>query len=649
MKSIGWIGIFVLISAGAMGQNVGIGTASPMSKLHVHDNAASTYIFTSNSTSSIGLGVENIGPGKAIGALSLGTGVPLNINQGGNPSLYINENSNVGLSTIPHPSAILDVSATNRGILLPRMTLNQRQSIANPASGLLIYRNEGNGSFDYFTGSSWTSLNSQLELIIQNNKAGWRLRGWTPTLYGSIGAGAVDLSQSDGSPSTTKGATGDNSFAAGISSTAEGFASFAFGLDSKALGANSVAIGTNSSAEGPGSVAIGVGPVALGGQTTALGWNTRAINQGATAFGFNTEAAGFFSTSFGSDTRAGASSATAFGLGTNANGTASTAFGDNTLASGRQSTALGWRTIAQAQNSFAIGSFNIAQGSTNSIVTSDVLFAAGNGTSDDSRSNALVLLKNGNLGIANANNPNIRFAITENGLGIHRPSTNVLALHTTGAERLRISPSGKVGIATNAPSTTANLTIRGGNWNLATSDGDLMIGEGDARLKISMSVDGGGVGIARINSSGGFANQSLRMGVNNQDLIILNNSGHLLPFNNGTQNLGSGTQRYNTVFATNGTINTSDARLKKNIRDIRYGLQEVMAMRAVEFTWKDDVGGKTKLGLLAQDLQKLIPQVVEGNEHETLGVYYADLIPVLIKALQEQQEQLNELKKQIAK
>lgn len=61
--------------------------------------------------------------------------------------------------TSPHNSAMLDVKSTNRGLLLPRMTTAQRNAIASPAEGLVIY-NTDDKALNVFTGISWWSMNT---------------------------------------------------------------------------------------------------------------------------------------------------------------------------------------------------------------------------------------------------------------------------------------------------------------------------------------------------------------------------------------------------------------------------------------------------------------------------------------------------------
>ncbi|MDZ7848049.1 MAG: tail fiber domain-containing protein [Owenweeksia sp.] len=138
-----------------------------------------------------------------------------------------------------------------------------------------------------------------------------------------------------------------------------------------------------------------------------------------------------------------------------------------------------------------------------------------------------------------------------------------------------------------------------------------------------------------------------------------NVDGAIDPVADGFDDLGSSSDRWDDIYATNGTIQTSDRRDKTNIRELDYGLQELMALKPVRFNWKEKSEQGDKLGLIAQDLQKVIAEVVKTHDYERqedgslkkvknerLGVYYSDLIPVLIKSIQEQQQEIEELKAQ---
>ncbi len=120
------------------------------------------------------------------------------------------------------------------------------------------------------------------------------------------------------------------------------------------------------------------------------------------------------------------------------------------------------------------------------------------------------------------------------------------------------------------------------------------------------------------------------------DLLEVNNDGDLttggsvIPFNNNLDSLGTSSNRWNVVYATNDVINTSDKRLKTNINDLNYGLEQILKLHPVSFNWKDKPLEQKKLGLIAQEVQPIINEVVDvGNDQEqTLGITYSAFVPV---------------------
>lgn len=126
--------------------------------------------------------------------------------------------------------------------------------------------------------------------------------------------------------------------------------------------------------------------------------------------------------------------------------------------------------------------------------------------------------------------------------------------------------------------------------------------------------------------------------------------GEVLPDGDAAWDLGKSNHRWLTVYAQNGTINTSDARQKENIVPVSYGLNEVMKLKPVSFSWINSADKSRKIGFLAQDVKTIIPEVVkEGNDaNKTLGIFYSDLIPVLTKAIQEQQQIIDSQKLEIS-
>jgi hypothetical protein len=124
-----------------------------------------------------------------------------------------------------------------------------------------------------------------------------------------------------------------------------------------------------------------------------------------------------------------------------------------------------------------------------------------------------------------------------------------------------------------------------------------------------------------------------------------------------------------SVAGTSAYVNTSDIRHKKNIQPLEVGLKEVTQLKPVTFEWKDDTlinhsfKGKViprplepamqgkQMGFVAQDVEKILPSVVvtEGNSEKTKGMKYSELIPVLVKAIQEQQAQLTKDEAQLTR
>jgi hypothetical protein len=96
------------------------------------------------------------------------------------------------------------------------------------------------------------------------------------------------------------------------------------------------------------------------------------------------------------------------------------------------------------------------------------------------------------------------------------------------------------------------------------------------------------------------------------------------------------------TLTVGGDLNSgSDERLKKNIETIRNALDIIENLRGVRFNWKES--GTLSLGVIAQELEKVIPELVSGDENKT--VTYNGLIAVLIQAIKELKERVVILEK----
>lgn len=176
--------------------------------------------------------------------------------------------------------------------------------------------------------------------------------------------------------------------------------SFAIGYNTEASGSTSVAAGFNSTASGTYSIAMGFTCNALGANSVAIGDNTEATGEKSVALGYGVDAIGEKSIAIGDFTDAIGAHSTAMGNLTTASGKWSTAMGNNTLASGEYSTAMGEHTTAKSSHETVIGRYNTdyTPVATTSWSSLDRLLVVGNGAASNDRSDAMVVLKNGNTG-----------------------------------------------------------------------------------------------------------------------------------------------------------------------------------------------------------------------------------------------------------
>ena len=129
------------------------------------------------------------------------------------------------------------------------------------------------------------------------------------------------------------------------------------------------------------------------------------------------------------------------------------------------------------------------------------------------------------------------------------------------------------------------------------------------------------------------------------------NSNNFIPEVDNFTSLGLDNFRYVEVHAAGGLITTSDRRLKNNIHPMPYGLQDLLKLTPVSYTWKSDANKKTKVGLLAQEVNVILPEIVryKENTESDYSINYTGLVPVLIKSIQDQQLQIEQLRVLIAK
>lgn len=127
-----------------------------------------------------------------------------------------------------------------------------------------------------------------------------------------------------------------------------------------------------------------------------------------------------------------------------------------------------------------------------------------------------------------------------------------------------------------------------------------------------------------------------------------NNAWRLSVLTNGNVGIGTSNPSYKldvngTIRATGDVIADSDIRLKSDIQTITNAVDTIKALRGTAYI-KD---GKASIGVIAQEIEEVLPQVVSTADDEmgTKSVAYGNIVAVLIEAIKEQQEQIDELKK----
>jgi len=142
--------------------------------------------------------------------------------------------------------------------------------------------------------------------------------------------------------------------------------------------------------------------------------------------------------------------------------------------------------------------------------------------------------------------------------------------------------------------------------------------------------------------------------------------GDIVPYNSTAYDLGNNvaTEHWDDVCASSFTT-FSDINTKKDVENIDMGLNQLLSLRPVKYKYKNeiDIDNRTRYGLIAQEVEKIIPNIVVNEDidmnpetgekiitkSEYKALNYTDLIPVLIKAIQEQQEKIEKLESEINK
>lgn len=411
-------------------------------------------------------------------------------------------------NTTPHNSAMLEISSTNRGLLLPRLTTAQRTAIAAPAKGLLVYDSslsafysyqnswkavaftedqsfvkqksnslpqynffyavnptdssgffEDGSTFDYSNNLNYTftiirpvnALVCRIEIISFETEAphdSLQITNgvdFTQTLSGTqiskvyyISSGNITfrfktngsvtgdgfrlrwdfLFPPDSSELGKLAATAPNgsyyipekgAFVGGLQENNYwakenlGWYSLNWGQGSLTSGIHSIGLGYRNTSTNTASIAMGRENKAQGEASVAMGKRTLALHEAAMAVGEETESTGSGALAAGYQSKAKGTASVAMNYQTTANAPYSAAFGQSTRTAGNVSSAFGLGNVAKGFASTVVGLYNDSLLTVDqaAVTSTTPLFVVGNGNGNNTRSNALVVYKNGDTELDN--------------------------------------------------------------------------------------------------------------------------------------------------------------------------------------------------------------------------------------------------------
>ncbi|MFK8012188.1 MAG: tail fiber domain-containing protein [Marinicellaceae bacterium] len=247
---------------------------------------------------------------------------------------------------------------------------------------------------------------------------------------------------------------------------------------------------------------------------------------------------------------------------------------------------------------------------------------------------------------------------------------------STGPNQVLFQANGGFGIGTNAPASPIHIKGQGETFGVLTDEVVMTLEPKETTDDVSIVInklDGGkesalAFAINKVPEfdirtvSGGALDFNSYQAGTPQFMMRINNSGinridfntNLEPQTDNVFDIGSSSFRFAAMHATNinstNPVNvTSDKRLKDNINELNYGLSEILSLKPVSYRLKNGGNDKKHLGLIAQEVEILIPEIVNkaNDENQTRSMRYAELVPVLIRATQEQQSLIDQQHQQI--
>jgi hypothetical protein len=523
----------------------------------------------------------------------------------------------VGIGTTsPAASAALEVKSTTKGLLIPRMTQTQREAIASPAQGLLVYETDNNKGIWHYDGSSWVNSSS-------SGGGGGSTSGWSLTGNSGLSASSNFIGTTDNTALVFK----MNNKPSGIIDSVSANTSFGYQSLGNNTGIQNTAIGRDALKYNTGSenTAVGYGALtynAAGNSNTAMGKASLYTN----TTGSQNTAVGYYSLYSNSTGSYNA----AFGYNALYTNTAdkNIAFGTKALwlnTTGSENTAVGYGALMKnttASNNTALGSnglINNTTGASNTAVGQNSMFSNTTGNNNVSIGGYTLYVSTTGVGNSIVGFAALRFNTTgsfNSGAGRYALFNN-----TTGNSNTAVGDSALL-----YNTSGFNNTAIGQNAGPASAD---------STLSNATAIGAG----ARVNAS-----NKVRIG--NASVTVIEGQA--------------------------AWSQASDGRYKKNVKEDAPGLNLIMKLRPVTYNFEygkfsghlNENGAnksllaqresKKEMGFVAQEVEKAlkdigtdvsnlvnVPQSTDG--HYSLA--YSELVVPLVRAVQEQQKLIQDQQK----
>ena len=475
-----------------------------------------------------------------------------------------------------------------------------------------------------------------------------------------------------------------------------------------ANGTGSIAIGSNADSSAAGSITIGINTdiedggdegIVIGANSTiedatpdaiVIGHQARANQDASIVIGFGSKSNGASSghnislgvsvdsnnssnsVSIGRTilTDGGAVNAVSIGTAITTSNTDTISIGTTASGNAADSIALGRTSKAHAVNAIAIGVGSLTDATSQSAVAIGALANASTNNAISIGYNARQATATGINSVVIGGNANTGGANTVAiGMNSNAATNNAIALGygaavTAGNNSIAIGTGVSVGTA-NTIQIGADATYHAylpGSLDVGQIASDLVADSDNARSLGNSSIGWTDLHLTNILSVDGIAT------VGQLDVTAnatIGTSGNTVHVDVTSGSVGMRTTLPEAALHVAGSIlaegdvtsgYTSDERLKEDILDMDYifAMDKVLGMRGVQFTWKEGIESEyinpksgTDIGLLAQEVESVLPEVVRTYPDGYKGIDYAKIVPVLIEAIKGLNSRVEELESQV--